>query len=145
MEFENFDYDSIDTPVKAEIFRKLLKQSGYDANKTEYLLDGFKNGFDISYRGPQNRKDISANIPIREGVGLKLDMWNKVMKEVKLNRYAGPFQTISFENYMQSPIGLVPKAGNQIRLIFHLSYNFGEEEHQKSLNYFTPKELCSVK
>ena len=39
----------------------------------------------------------------------------------------------------------MPKAGNQTRQIFHLSHNFGEEEHQKSVNYHTPKDLCSVK
>ena len=93
-----------------EVLEDLLNKFSYDKQKTQYSVDGFKNGFDIGYRGPQNRKDISANIPIRQGVGLKLEMWNKVMKEVKLNRYASPFQTIPFENYMQSPIGLVPKA-----------------------------------
>ena len=69
-------------------------------------------------------------------------MWSKMMKEVKLGRHAGPFRTIPYDNYMQSPIGLVPKAGNQMRLIFHLSYNFGPNE--KSLNFHTPEELCRV-
>ena len=31
-----------------------------------------------------------------------------------------------------------------MRLIFHLSYHFGEEEEQKSMNYWTPTDLCSV-
>ena len=68
------------------------------------------------------------------------------MKEVKLGRYAGPFEKIPFENFIQSPIGLVPKAGGQTRLIFHLSYNFSENlQKDGSLNYFTPSEKCSVK
>ena len=29
-------------------------------------------------------------------------------------------------------------------MIFHLSYDFGEEECQKSLNHHTPKEECTV-
>ena len=65
------------------------------------------------------------------------------MKEVQLGRYAGPFDEIPYDNYMQSPIGLVPKAGNKTRLIFHLSYNFSETN--TSLNANTPPELCSVK
>ena len=40
----------------------------------------------------------------------------------------------------------MPKAGgDQTRLIFHLSYNFSGEESGKSVNYHTPKNLCSMK
>ena len=46
---------------------------------------------------------------------------------------------------MQSPIGLVPKHGGKTRLIFHLSYDFGPRWEQKSLNFHTPDEWCSVK
>ena len=45
---------------------------------------------------------------------------------------------------MQSPIGLVPKAGGQTRLIFHLSYDF-KSLGFKSVNHYTPKEKCMVK
>ena len=38
-------------------------------------------------------------------VGNETILWNKVMKEVKAKRYAGPFT----EDFIQSPIGLVPK------------------------------------
>ena len=65
------------------------------------------------------------------------------MKEVKLKRYAGPFKEIPFDNFIQSPIGLVPKDnGKDCRLIFHLSYPRGT---LKLLNAKTPPELCSVK
>ena len=66
------------------------------------------------------------------------------MKEVKLKRVAGPYSKIPFENFVQSPIGLVPKAGGKTHLIFHLSFNFGNMEHEKSVNYHMPQELCSV-
>ena len=65
------------------------------------------------------------------------------MKEVKAGHYAGPFEKIPFTNYMQSPIGLVPKKGNKTRLIFHLSYEF--KDGKGSLNGCTPREICSVK
>ena len=65
------------------------------------------------------------------------------MKKVWLGRVAGPYDRISFESYIQSPIGLVPKQGkNQTRLIFRLSYVFADGI---SVNGGTPKELCSVK
>ena len=66
------------------------------------------------------------------------------MEEVKAKRVGGPFADIPFEFYMQSPIGLVPKLGGQTRMIFHLLYDFDGNENQ-SLNYYTPKELCTVK
>ena len=87
------------------------------------------------------RTDTSENIPLK--IGNSTVLWNKIMKEVKAGRYAGPFQHIPFDNYMQSPIGLVPKAKNKAKLIFHLSYQF--KSGLGSLNSNTPKEKCSVK
>ena len=141
----NFTIDDVVTPIKIEVYQQLLRQSSFDQEKAQYLISGFKNGFDIGYRGPLNRTDLSKNIPIT--VGSESDIWSKLMKEVKLGRHASPFKKIPYKNFMQSPIGLVPKAGNQTRLIFHLSFDFGgsDEEDRKSLNFHTPDELCTVK
>ena len=66
------------------------------------------------------------------------------MKEVRLGRVAGPFNEVPFDNFIQSPIGLVPQAGgNQTRLIFHLSYDF--KDGFRSVNYHTPREKCTVR
>ena len=142
-EFQNFNLQDIVTPIDVAKLNQLLIQSGYDRDKTRMLVQGFSSGFDIGYRGLQKRKDQAQNLPFNHGD--KLDMWKKIMKEVKLGRYAGPYLTIPFKYYIQSPIGLVPKAGGRTRLIFHLSYDFGEHEWQKLFNYHTPDELCSVK
>ena len=77
-------------------------------------------------------------------VGDKIELWNKVMKEVQLGRYAGPYEEPPFESYIQSPIGLVPKDGNKTRLIFHLSYPRTAEQNI-SVNANTPEELCTIK
>ena len=67
------------------------------------------------------------------------------MKEVQLKHVVGPFDQIPFTDFIQSPIGLVPKAGSeQTRLIFHLSYNF-KCDGLKSLNFHTPRDRCTVK
>ena len=90
----------------------------------------------------------SPNLKLNE-IGTETDLWNKVMKEVKEERYAGPYKEIPFDNYIQSPIGLVPKDGGaSTRLIFHLSYPRLPKEkdiEQKSVNANTPKHLCTVK
>ena len=142
----NFNLDEIVTPINIEVYHDLLQRYGYNKEKTKQLIQGFRYGFDIGYRGLVARKNVADNIPI--SVGSEEEMWNKVMKEVRCGRYAGPFKEIPYtEAYMQSPIGLVPKAGGQTRLIFHLSYNFGKESQEdlKSLNYHTPDEFCKVK
>ena len=94
----------------------------YDPDEIEFLHNGFVNGFDIQYNGPKLRQSTSENIPFT--VGNKTELWNKVMKEVKYDRVAGPFNQVPFQNFIQSQIGLVPKAGrDQTRSIFHLSYD----------------------
>ena len=65
-----------------------------------------------------------------------------MMKEVKLNRFAGLFTEPPFTNFIQSLVGLVPKdGGSDTRLIFHLSY----PRNGSSINSEMPAELCSVK
>ena len=108
-------------------------------------MQSFTEGFDIGYRGPVNRINKSRNIPIT--VGSKVELWNKIMKEVKEGRYAGPYkeEELPLQYFVQSPVGLVPKANNKTCLIFHLSFDFGEDLSQKSVNFHTLKELCTVK
>ena len=129
------------TPVKYGRLDFLLKQSGYPDHKRTFLIDGFKNGFDIGYCGKQNVQIRAPNLKIN--IGSPTILWNKVMKEVGAGRYAGPFESIPYDNYIQSPIGLVPKdKGRSTRLIFHLSY---PRNGTSSVNFNTPKELCRVK
>lgn len=126
------------TPIDADKFEELLCESNYDPGETAFIVNGFRKGFSIEYTGPTNRQDYSRNLKCR--VGTPTDLWNKVMGEVKLKRTAGPFAEVPFNNFIQSPIGLVPKhEPGQSRLIFHLSYPEGN-----SVNHHCPKEKCSV-
>lgn len=102
----NFDLNSTVTPVRVKKLEKLLRETQYDEKKTKYLVDGFTNGFSIHYNGPTNRTDVSNNLKIQ--VGSKLELWNKVMTEVELKRYAGPYASIPecYEgSFIQSPLG----------------------------------------
>ena len=107
-EILNTDLTNIVTPVKVNVFADLLQKSVYDVEETNFLIDGFENGFDIRYQGPLQRQSESGNIPFT--VGSKEELWAKIIKEVKTGRIAGPFKKIPFDNYIQSPVGLVPKA-----------------------------------
>ena len=128
LNYVNYDVTSVVTSIKVNELAFLLKESNYEKNKSDFLIDGFTNGFSMGYKGPRDRVHTSSNIPL--SVGNKTILWNKIMKEVKLGRYAGPFKKPPFKYFIQSPIGLVSKDnGKDTRLIFHLSFDFGEEEH----------------
>ena len=120
--YANHDLDSIVTPVKVDILEQLLEQERYDVEETRFIIDGFRNGFSLGYQGEKDIKMRSPNLPLGS-IKKQIILWNKVMKEVKEKRYAGPFTEIPYDTYIQSPIGLVPKdGGKDWRLIFHLSY-----------------------
>ena len=40
--FENFDLHTVVTPVDVEKYKELLELTGYDQQKSEYLIDGFR-------------------------------------------------------------------------------------------------------
>ena len=143
LNFSNFDLQSVVTPVRVEMFQSLLTEAGYSARKTRFLINGFRNGFSLNYRGNKHVRIFSENLKLR-GVDSKLILWNKVMKEVKEKRYAGPFSEPPFKYFIQSPIGLVPKdGGRDTRLIFHLSHPWVDPS--KSVNANIPQYLCKVK
>ena len=143
--YENYDLEHIVTPVDVAQLSKLLVETGYHPDKTRFLVEGFTHGFDLGYRGPENVCRRAPNLKFT--VGSPVILWNKIMKEVKLKRYAGPFRKIPFKNFIQSPVGLVPKdGGKSTRLIFHLSYPRQPQSGlPESVNANTPKHLTSVK
>ena len=51
--YENLNLKNIVTPVRVKVYEKLLKEAGYDAGKTKFLVDGFTNGFSLGYEDPK--------------------------------------------------------------------------------------------
>ena len=84
------------TPVNHQRLEELLNQVNYDPKEIEFLCEGFKNGFDLGYRCPQNRRDTSDNIPFT--VGNHIVLWNKIKNEVQLGHFAGPYDKIPFKD-----------------------------------------------
>ena len=69
--FENFDLENLVTPVKADEFESLLKETEYDPEKTEFIVNGFRNGFSLEYSGPRDVKITSNNLKLPAIWGLK--------------------------------------------------------------------------
>lgn len=140
---ENFDFNSIVTPIDYLVLEQLLVEAEYDREKTNYLISGFKHGFSIEYNGPQHRRDFSRNHRLR--AGNKTLLWNKLIKEVSKGRCCGPMklEEIPYDSIVQSPITLIPKAsGKDARLIFDLSHDF---DRNKSINHYVDPGRKTVK
>lgn len=142
--FENYDLETIVTPVRTDMLEKLLVESDYPRDKTKFLVEGFKSGFKLGYKGPTDRQTFSRNHRLR--AGNEVVLWNKIMKEVEVKRISGPYLSPPYPSFIQSPVTLIPKKGStssdpieNTRLIFDLSYPHGE-----SLNDYTPQEYKSV-
>ena len=143
--YENYNLTDIVTPVNVGKLESILRECRYDRKKPDnfqFLVNGFKNRFSLEYAG--DRSMLKQRAPnLKFTVGDKFELWSKVMKEVCLKRYAGPYEDIPYENYIQSPIGLVPKDGGKAtRLIFHLSYPRGGDT---SVNARIPCSRCTVR
>ena len=138
--YTNFDLENLVTPVNVEQLESLLVETNYDVKETEFIIQGFRHGFELGYAGPRtNIQRRAKNLCIR--VRNETILWNKIMKEVKNLRFAGPFEQIPFKDFIQSPVGLLPKDnGKDTRLIFHLSY----PRKGLSINSGTPAEICTV-
>ena len=55
-------------------------QSDFDPAETNFLVRGFRFGFDLCYHGPIVRRSTSRNLPFT--VGNKYELWKKISKEV---------------------------------------------------------------
>ena len=110
------------TFVNISNFEKLLK--GYpDKNLVEFILHGFRHGFNLGFRGTINEQPLKNNKSAR-------DMPNKVSKaiakEVERGHTAGPFLYPPFPRCHVSPLGAAPKSDGSCRLVLDLSQPTGE-------------------
>jgi hypothetical protein len=108
-----------------------------DKSSSNILREGFTSGFKLGYSGDRTARDAQNLKSIREDPKMARE---KIGKEIKLGRIAGPFKERPIHNLIVSPIGLVPKSEKgKFRLIQHLSHPEGG-----SINDGINKEVCVV-
>ena len=128
------------TTVDADKLEQFLNDTNYEPKLTCEVVNNFRYGFPLGYKGPKNVRLQSPNLPFH--VGNETVLWNKIIQEMEKKRFAGLFVKIPFKYYIQSPVGLVPKdGGKDVHLIFHLSH---PKNGTTSVNANTPKHLCKV-
>lgn len=128
--------EQLPTPIKAINLYHFLK--GYDTNLRKFLIDGFTFGFSIKSSFESHATSFPPNH--RSACDNPLAVNLKLKKEMSKLRISGPFDTPPFQNFVCSPLGLVPKKEpGQFRLIHDLSYPKGN-----SVNSCIPSEFTSV-
>ena len=109
-----------------------------DRKAAQVLKQGFSKGFSIGFKGPRLPMDCKNLTSARANHCVVME---KLKKEIRLGRIAGPFVYPPMPNLRVSPIGLVPKSsGNAFRLIHHLSWPEGN-----SVNDWIDREDSIVK
>ena len=127
---------SLPTPINPERLKQAL--IGYDQAESNFLADGFINGFKIHYFGTPSLYFANNHSSVLQH---KKVVQRKLSKELSLGRIAGPFLSPPFDSYQSSPLGVVlKKEPNAFRIIHDLSYPEGN-----SINEHIPKEFTTVR
>ena len=124
------------TPIKISKLEFYL--NGYPPALKCYLLDGFLRGFSLDYVG---HHETSFCNNLLSAIQNPSAVNEKLSKELKFGRIAGPFSEKPFSSLRLLPLGLIPKkAPGEFRLIHHLSFPYGT-----SVNSHIPTEASSVR
>ena len=108
--------------VNLENFAFLLH--GYpDSALVHFVLDGFRNGFNIGFRGLINETPLRNNKSARDHPEAVSEA---IAKEVNRGHTAGPFPVPPFPHCHISPLGTDPKPDGSYRLILDLSQPSGD-------------------
>ena len=104
-----------------------------------YIVDGFKNGFDLHFEG----KPCAITCNNAESTIKHANIVDeKISKEISLGRIAGPFNTPPFSNFKCSPLAIREKSvPGKFRLLHNLSYPYDD----RAVNFNIPKDYSTVK
>ena len=95
--------------------RLRFELQGYpDQSIADYLINGFRFGFDIGYTGPRFPW-VSKNLV--SSISNSLAISQAIQKELSRGHIAGHFKEPPFPNLHCSPLGAVPKKDGSYRLI----------------------------
>ena len=112
---------------------------GYDKEKSDYLVKGFQEGFDLrNIKFEPNDADNNQ----RSATSQPDVVDKKLEKELSLGRLMGPLEVPPFENFVISPLGIrAKKAPGEFRVIHDLSFPY----NGNSINDGIPRDQATVK
>lgn len=143
----NTDWDKrpLPTPLKPAQLAFWLK--GYNEEKTEFLVQGFSEGFKVGFSG-----EVNSQVPknLKSAYDMPEVINKKIEKEILAGRIAGPFKKPPFKEFQCSPIGVVPKKDGDYRFIHHLSFPEGSsindqiDEEWATVSYATIEDAINL-
>ena len=109
---------------------------GYDRDKKEYIIRGFREGFSIGCK-----RDVSCKEPknLKSAYQYPHVVDEKIRTELAAGRMLGPYDAPPVDNLVISPIGLQPKKSGDFRMITHLSHPKG-----CSVNDAIPDDFATI-
>ena len=131
----NEPHTQVTTPIDTKKLAMLL--GGFP--QKDYIIDGFTNGFQIHFNGPevavQSRNSKSA---LENPAAVD----EKLTEEIKAGRIKGPFSKPPLNNFKSSPLSLREKSTpGTFRLLHNLSAPYDE----RAVNTNIPGEHTTVK
>ena len=128
------------TSVKVFTLSPLLEQ--YDPRLTQFLIDGFSFGFHVGFVGTSQLRLASNLCSAKDQPEI---LAAKLEKEWCAGRIVGPFSRPPFDNFISSPLGVVPKkTPGEFRIIHHLSYPDGSSVNDFILDQFSSVQCASI-
>jgi hypothetical protein len=110
---------------------------GYDPSLTKYLVEGFQFGFKLGCEGDPSHSIHRYHKSIFEN---PVAVESKLLKELNMGRISKPHLHKPFQDFVCSPLGLVPKkTPGEFRIIHDLSF-----PKDNSVNSHTPTENSTV-
>ncbi len=82
-----------------------LSKNGYNWDLTKELVSGFSEGFYNGYTGPRVPMYYKNHLSARKREQI---VQAKINKELHAGCFAGPFETLPFDNMITNPLGIVP-------------------------------------
>ena len=114
----------VESPINVDILEHFLMPYPCPGTR-DYLLRGFRHGFDIGFRGPFNEVD-SRPRNLRSARSNPEGVTEAIAKELRRGHTSGPFPFPPFTHTHCSPVGAAPKPDGSVRLILDLSSPRGD-------------------
>ena len=134
------------TPLRLLQFKDELRHHP-DPHWVSDILHGIEHGVQLGYNGPR-RQRVSRNLISALKHPTVID--DELMKEMKAQRIAGPFDTPPLSRLQCSGVGVVPKNTGGWRMIMHLSaplsssINDGISKEDFTLRYSTVDDAVRI-
>ena len=114
-----------------------IQLQGYDEASQDFLLRGFSLRFRLNCLHEPTSGESNNHSSVNEQIEIAS---KKLSHELELGRIKGPFDHPPFDNFICSPLGLIPKSvPGKFRLIHDLSFT-----KHNSVNLGIPKEFATV-